>query len=86
MTVAVSLAHSNVESLVKVQIRDVQNARPALTSQTQGSGILPLICCHGAALCRREETKREIKVIQLSKIVQGTKQLAAYAVAGSADI
>lgn len=86
MTAAVGLALSNVESLVKVQICHVQKAMPALTGQTQGSGILPLICCHEAALCRREETKREIKVIQLSEIVQGAKQPAVYAVVGSSDI
>lgn len=35
-----------------------KSTRPALTSQTPGSGILPLICCHGGALWRREQTDK----------------------------
>ncbi len=34
----------------KEQKCDMQNKNPALTSQRPDSGILPPICCHGAAL------------------------------------
>lgn len=69
---------NHAEGPVQVQQCDVQNESPALTSQRPDSGILPLICCHGAALWGRERQKSKV-----FNYVKYSRQPATLAAAGN---
>lgn len=56
----------NIQQQSRVQTCDLWTTRPALTSQKPDSGILPPICCHGAALWGREE-RETLKLVTYVK-------------------